>query len=92
MRRQLIGARSPPSTSPMNVPLMAAAWLIPERHPPRSGRESVGQDGGRVRHQHGGADALEDPHDDEPDAGGGPVIQVTLSSREKNVKTAKPRL
>ena len=27
--RQLIGAKMPPSTSPMNVPLIAAAWLTP---------------------------------------------------------------
>ena len=31
--RQLIGARMPPRTSPMNVPLMAAAWLIPMAMP-----------------------------------------------------------
>ena len=33
--------------------------------------EGVGEDGGRVGHEHGGTDALKDPHDDEPDAAGG---------------------
>ena len=33
MRRQLIGARMPPSTSPMKVPLVAATPLIPSAMP-----------------------------------------------------------
>ena len=31
--RQLIGARTPPRTRPMNDPLKAAAWLIPSANP-----------------------------------------------------------
>ena len=40
--RQLIGASMPPSTKPMNVPLMAAAWLTPMAMPRcPSGKASV---------------------------------------------------
>ena len=37
IRRQLMGASTPPSTSPMNDPLIAAAWLTPMAMPRRSG-------------------------------------------------------
>ena len=42
IRRQLIGASTPPRTNPMNIPPMAAAWLIPMAVPlcPR-GKASV---------------------------------------------------
>ena len=40
--------------------------------PRRLGRKGVGQDGGGVGHQHGGADSLEESQDDQPDAGGVP--------------------
>ena len=33
MSRQLIGARMPPRTNPMKVPLKAAAWLTPMAMP-----------------------------------------------------------
>ncbi len=40
--RQLMGASSPPRTSPMKVPLMAAAWFTPMAMPRWvSGKTSV---------------------------------------------------
>ena len=69
--RHWMGPRMPPSTSPMKEPLMPATWLMPERHPALVLGEGVGEDGRRVGDEEGGAHALEDPHDDQPQGGGG---------------------
>ena len=71
IRRQLMGARSPPRRSPMKVPLMAAAWLMPRAKPRRSGGKASVRMAAELAMSMAAPDPLEDAHDDEPDAAGG---------------------
>ena len=76
----------------MNVPLIAAAWLIPRANPRRSG----GKASVRIAAEFARSSAAPTPWkmritiSQMPPAV--PVIQVMLSRSEKKVKTAKPRL
>ena len=70
MSRQLIGARMPPRISPMNEPLKAGRLVHPHGHAALGLGEGVGEDGGRVGHEHGRPHALEDAHDDQVHGGG----------------------
>ena len=76
----------------MKVPLMAAAWLMPSAKPRRSG----GKASVRIAAELAISMAAPTPWkirmtmSQTPPAV--PVIQVMLSSSEKKVKTAKPRL
>ena len=87
-----MGARTPPRTNPMNMPPMAAAWLMPMAVPrcPR-GKASV-----RMAPEFAISIAAPTPWkiritiNQIPAAW--PDIHVMLSRSEKNVKTAKPRL
>ena len=92
MSRQLIGARMPPTTSPMNVPLVAATPFIPSAMP----RWLAGKTSVRMAAELANSIAPPTPWKTRmtmrkmaPDA---PVIQVIESTREKNVNRAKPRL
>ena len=58
--RQSIGARMPPSTSPMNDAADADDVVDAERHAALVGGERVGDDRGGVGEQAGAADALDD--------------------------------
>jgi hypothetical protein len=92
MSRQLIGARTPPSTSPMNIPLIAAAWFTPIAMP----RWFAGKASVKIAAEFAISMAAPMPWkirstiSQIPAAD--PDIQVTVSSSEKKVKTAKPRL
>ncbi len=92
IHRQLRGARTPPSTRPMNVPLNAAAWFTPSAMPRLlSGNTSV-----RMAAELAMSMAAPTPWkmrmtiSHTPAAW--PVIHVIDSINEKNVKTAKPKL
>jgi hypothetical protein len=84
-RRQLIGARRPPSTSPMNEPLMPAMLLMP-RAMPRwfSGKASV-----RMAAELATRNAAPTPWKMRPTtshkAPTCPVNGVTVRTRENNV-------
>ena len=67
------GASSPPRTSPMNEPAMAATLLMPRPQTALVSREGVGDDGRGVGEEHGPADPLAHPHDDQPDRPFGPT-------------------
>ena len=76
----------------MKLPLMAAAWLIPSANPRRSsGNASV-----RMAAEFAMSIAAPTPWKRRMTmsqvAAAVPVIHVMLSSSEKKVKTAKPRL
>ncbi len=92
MSRQLMGARTPPSTRPMNVPLMAAVWLMPRAIP----RWSFGKASVRMAADWAKSIAAPTPWKTRitisqiPAAG--PDIQVIESRREKKVKMANPAL
>jgi hypothetical protein len=92
MSRQLIGASMPPRTSPMNIPLNGRRLVDAHGHAPLFHRERVGQDGGRVRHQHGRPDPWKIRITINQIPAAWPDIHVTVRRSEKNVKTAKPRL
>ena len=76
----------------MNVPLMAAAWLMPRAKPRRSG----GKASVRMAAEFAMSNAAPTPWkmritiSQTPAAV--PLIHVMLNRREKKVKTAKPRL
>ena len=82
MSRQLIGARTPPSTRPMNEPLKRGPARSTPSAIPRwlTFWKGVGEDGRRVGHQHRGTDALEHPHDDQPDPS-----RMALTSRSRSI-------
>ena len=69
--RQLTGASRPPTISPMNEPAMAGDAVDAEGEAALLLREGVGDDRAGVREQEGAADALQDPHDDQPPGAGG---------------------
>ena len=76
----------------MNVPLMAAAWLIPSAMPRWcSGKASV-----RMADEFATRNAAPIPWNTRTtishSPAAGPVIHVMVSSSEKKVKMAKPRL
>jgi hypothetical protein len=92
MRRQLIGANTPPRMSPKNVPLIAAPWLTPSASPRwPGGKASV-----RIAAELAISIAAPTPWkmriviSQIPAAC--PDIHVTVKRSEKNVYTAKPRL
>ncbi len=92
MRRQLIGASNPPMTRPMNEPVMPAMLLIPSAMPRWcSGKASV-----RIAATFAESMAAPTPWKMRivisQMAAAVPCIGVMVSSSEKKVKMAKPRL
>jgi hypothetical protein len=90
--RQLIGAKRPPSTSPMKVPLVAATELIPSAMP----RWLAGKASVRMAAELANTIAPPTPWKTRSTmsqvAPSVPDIQVIVSNSEKNVNSAKPRL
>ena len=75
--RQLIAARMPPTIKPMNC-RWAGDHVDTHGHAALVGRESIGQDGGRVGQQEGAAYRLDQPEDDNLHGGAiaGAVYQI----------------
>ena len=92
IRRQLIGARIPPSTRPMNDPLMAAAWLTPMAMPRRSGGKASVKMAAELAINMAAPTPWKMRMTISQMPPGCPVSQVMLSSTEKKVNTANPRL
>ena len=91
--RQSIGPRIPPTTSPMNEPADGRHLVQAQGQAALVGGERVGQDGAGVGHQHRAADALQDPHRDQPPGGRGAVHPGHRQQRPRTrANTAKPRL
>ena len=92
MRRQEIGARSPPMSSPMKDPAMAATLLMPRARP----RWLAGKASVRMALELANRNAPPIPWKTRmmmsQRAPAVPVIQVIDSRMEKKVKMAKPRL
>ena len=86
------GASTPPSTRPMNEPAMPATAFTPSARPRWLWGNASVRIAEELANRKRAADALADPHHDQPQRAGAPCIQVTESSTEKTVKTAKPRL
>ncbi len=66
------GCQQPTQDQADERPAEGGGLVHPQRHAALVLGEGVGQDGRRLGHQHGGAHALEDPHDDEVEGGGRP--------------------
>ena len=92
IRRQLMGARTPPKTRPMKDPLNAAAWLMPiaiPRFP--AGNVSVNMAAELAINMAAPTPwKIRITMSQMPP--GWPVSHVTLNANEKKVNTAKPRL
>ncbi len=92
INRQLIGAKRPPRTSPMKVPLVANTPLIPSAMP----RWLAGNASVRIALELANTMAPPTPWKIRTTisqiAPSVPDIQVTVRRSEKNVKRAKPRL
>ncbi len=93
MRRQEIGARSPPISRPRNEPAMAATLLIPRARPRwRAGKASVRMALELANRECSPPIPWNTRMMMSQRAPSVPFIQVTLSSKEKKVNRAKPRL
>ena len=65
-RRQSTAASTPPRIEPDELAGDAGHLVDAHGGAALVGRERVGQDRGRVGHQHGAADRLDDPEADQP--------------------------
>ena len=92
MGRQLTGASSPPSTRPMNVPLNAAAWLMPSAMPRSPGGKASVRMADELAMSMAAPTAWNRRMTMSQIPAACPDIHVTLSTNEKKVNTAKPRL
>ncbi len=92
INRQLIGANTPPNTNPMNAPLNAAAWLMPIAMPRSSGGNASVRMAEEFAISMAAPTAWNTRITMSQIAPACPVVHVTVSTNEKNVKTANPRL
>ncbi len=90
--RQLMGASTPPRTSPTKAPLNAAAWLMPIAMPRSSGGKASVSMAAELAMSMAAPTAWKIRITMRKNPAAWPVIQVTLSTREKKVNTANPKL
>src|SRR5437660_2552574 len=90
--RQLIGASTPPSTSPMNMPLMPATLMMPIHRPRSRARNASVRTAAQLETRQAAPTPWTTRMTSSHVAPGRPVIQSMVSSSDAAVYTTNPRL